>query len=77
MAPERKGVRHPPDVNARASTIPKIDTKEIEESSPPHSGKNKAAQELGRMGGKARAEGLSAKRRQEIARNAAKSRWKS
>jgi hypothetical protein len=30
---------------------------------------------LGRMGGKARAEGMSAKRRKEIARKAAVKRW--
>src|ERR1035441_8278977 len=38
-------------------------------------GKNAAAVALGRMGGKARAEGMSAKRRKEIAKKAAKSRW--
>ena len=41
--------------------------------------KNPAAVALGRMGGlkggKARAESLSAKRRSEIARQAAKTRW--
>jgi len=31
---------------------------------------------LGRMGGKARAKGMSAKRRKEIAQKAARSRWK-
>jgi hypothetical protein len=43
------------------------------------SGKNPAAVALGRLGGlkggKARAEKLSATRRKEIARNAAKARW--
>lgn len=43
-------------------------------------GKNPAAVALGRLGGlkggKARAESLTKKRRQEIARAAAKSRWK-
>jgi hypothetical protein len=38
--------------------------------------KDKAAQSLGRRGGKARTEALSPKRRAEIARMAAKSRWK-
>jgi hypothetical protein len=38
-------------------------------------GKNAAAVALGRMGGKARAKGMSAKRRKEIARKAAESRW--
>ena len=39
-------------------------------------GKNAAAVALGRMGGKARAKGMSAKRRKEIAKKAAASRWK-
>ena len=38
-------------------------------------GKSKAAVELGRKGGKARAKSMSAKRRKEIARNAASKRW--
>jgi hypothetical protein len=37
--------------------------------------RNDAAVALGRMGGKARAAGLSKKRRKEIAQKAAKSRW--
>ena len=39
-------------------------------------GKNAAAVALGRMGGKARAEGLSKRRRKEIAKKAAESRWR-
>jgi hypothetical protein len=39
-------------------------------------GKDKAAQFLGRRGGRARAEALSKKERSEIARKAAASRWK-
>ncbi|WP_247346187.1 RNA-binding protein [Bradyrhizobium sp. 61] len=38
-------------------------------------GKNAAAVALGRMGGKARAEGMTAKRRKEIAKKAAEKRW--
>lgn len=38
-------------------------------------GKNAAAVALGRMGGKARAESMTAKRRREIAKKAAASRW--
>jgi hypothetical protein len=38
-------------------------------------GKNAAAVALGRMGGKARAAGMSAKKRKEIAQNAAAKRW--
>jgi hypothetical protein len=41
------------------------------------SGKNAAAVALGRMGGKARATALGKRKRSEIARKAAKSRWKS
>jgi hypothetical protein len=42
---------------------------------PEQEGKSAAAVELGRLGGKARAKGMSAKRRKEIARKAAKKRW--
>ena len=69
-----KGERRPADVKARAVMIAKIATGEIEDVTT-EDGKNAAAVALGRMGGKARAEGLSAKRRKEIAKKAAKSRW--
>jgi hypothetical protein len=39
-------------------------------------GKNAAAVALGRIGGKARAAGMSAKKRKEIAKKAAQARWK-
>jgi hypothetical protein len=39
-------------------------------------GKNAAAVALGRMGGKARAAGMSARKRKEIAQKAAKARWR-
>jgi hypothetical protein len=54
--------------------IAKIATGEIEDVVT-DDGKNAAAVALGRMGGKARAESMSAKRRKEIASKAAKSRW--
>jgi hypothetical protein len=38
--------------------------------------KNPAAASLGRLGGKARAKKMSKKRRAEIARKAAKARWR-
>ena len=38
-------------------------------------GKNAAAVAFGRMGGKARAAGMSARKRKEIAKKAAASRW--
>jgi len=74
-----KGEKRPADVNARGvmtAKIAKIATGEIEDMRPtPESeGKNPAAVALGRMGGKARAKCLSAKRRKEIARIAAASR---
>ena len=54
--------------------IGKIATGEIDDLTT-DDGKNAAAVALGRMGGKARAEGMSAKRRKEIARKAAVKRW--
>lgn len=69
-----KGEKRPADVNARAVMIAKIATGEIEDVTT-EDGKNAAAVALGRMGGKARAEGLSAKKRKEIARKAAEKRW--
>lgn len=74
MAKGPKGERRPADVNARAVMIAKIATGEIEDATT-EDGKNAAAVALGRMGGKARAEGMSAKRRAEIARKAAAKRW--
>jgi hypothetical protein len=70
-----KGERRPADVNARAVMIAKIATGEIEDVTT-DDGKNAAAVALGRMGGKARAAGLSARRRKEIAQKAAARRWK-
>ena len=43
---------------------------------PDESGKDMAAMELGRKGGKARAKTLSKSRKIEIAKKAAKARWK-
>jgi hypothetical protein len=70
-----KGERRPADVTGNAVHVMRIATGEIEESFFADDGKNKAAQELGRMGGKARAAGMSAKKRKEIAKKAAQSRW--
>lgn len=74
-----KGEKRPADVNARAVMIAKIATGEIEDvrPTPESEGKNAAAVALGRMGGKARAAGMSARRRKQIARQAAEKRWKS
>ena len=72
-----QGQKRPADVNARAVMIAKIATGEIEETvtTPESEGKNPAAVALGRMGGKARAAGMSATKRKEIAKKAAQKRW--
>jgi hypothetical protein len=62
------------DVNSRAVMIAKIAAGEIEDVIT-DDGKNAAAVALGRMGGKARAEGLSARKRKQIAKAAAVARW--
>ena len=72
-----KGERRPADVIGNAVHVMRIATGHITDDvpSPESEGKDPAAVALGRKGGKARAEGMSAKRRKEIARRAAKSRW--
>jgi hypothetical protein len=75
MAKGPKGEHRPADVNARAVMIAKIATGELDDAVT-DDGKNAAAVALGRMGGKARAAGLSAKKRKEIARKGAAARWK-
>jgi hypothetical protein len=70
-----KGEKRPADVIGAAVMIGKIATGEIEDMTT-EDGKNAAAVVLGRMGGKARAEGMTAKRRKEIATKAADARWK-
>lgn len=69
-----KGEKRPADTNAAAVMVAKIATGGVEDKVT-DDGKNAAAVALGRMGGKARAQGLSKKRRKEIARKAAASRW--
>lgn len=63
-----KGEKRPADVIGAAITVAKIATGEIVEVEE----KPSPAAELGRKGGKARAEGMSPSRRAEIAREAAK-----
>lgn len=72
-----KGEKRPADAIGNAVHVMRIATGEIEERpvTPEDEGKDPAAVELGRKGGVARAKGLSAKRRKEIAAKAAKSRW--
>ena len=72
-----KGERRPRDVIGNAVHVMRIATGQITEDipTPESEGKDPAAVALGRKGGKARAEGLSARKRKEIARKAAQSRW--
>jgi hypothetical protein len=69
-----KGEKRPAAVIGAAVMIGKIATGEIDDLTT-DDGRNAAAVALGRMGGKARAEGMSAKRRKEIAKKAAAKRW--
>jgi hypothetical protein len=69
-----KGEKRPADVIGAAVMVGKIATGEISDLTT-EDGKNAAAVALGRMGGKARAEGLSDRRRKEIAKKAAAKRW--
>jgi hypothetical protein len=74
-----KRSRKPRDPNAMAAVI--VDEATSDESAPdPDEGKDKAAVELGRRGGrkggKARAERLTAEQRSEAARKAAEARWR-
>ena len=72
-----KGEKRHADVNRNAVLIAKIATGEAaDDVAPPESeGKHPGAVALGRLGGKARAAGMSARKRKEIARKAAQSRW--
>ena len=70
-----KGEKRPADVIGNAVKVMRIATGDEPEDFGPDDGKNKAAQELGRKGGQKRAEAMSAERRAEIAKEAAKKRW--
>jgi hypothetical protein len=70
-----KGEKRPADVIGAAVMVGKIAAGEIDDLTT-EDGKNAAAVALGRMGGRARAKGLSSEKRSEIAKKAAKARWK-
>jgi len=72
-----KGEKRPADVIGNAVYVMKLATGQIEEEAKSDDDKNKAAQELGRKGGAARARKLTKGHRAEIARKAAEKRWKS
>jgi hypothetical protein len=69
-----QGQKRPADTVANAIRVAKILTGEAEEDMG-DSGKDAAAQSLGRRGGAARREKLSPERRREIAERAARTRW--
>jgi general stress protein YciG len=62
-------------VIANAVRVMELATGQRDEEYDGDDGKDKAAQELGRKGGKARAEAMTPERRAEIARKAAAKRW--
>lgn len=68
-----KGEKRPGDVIGAAIKVAKIATGEEEDSTDEMSS---AAAQMGRKGGKARAEKLTKEQRSEIAKKAAEKRWK-
>jgi hypothetical protein len=66
-----KGEKRPADVIGNAVKVMRIATGEEEETVTP----TNAAATLGKLGGKARAAGLTPERRAEIAKKAAAKRW--
>jgi hypothetical protein len=71
-----QGQKRPADTVANAIRVAKILTGEIEEDTDADSGKDPAAQALGKKGGAARRDKLTPERRREIAKVAATKRWK-
>ena len=71
-----KGRKRPADVIGNAVHVMRIAAGEIQESPQTDHRKNQAAVELGHKGGLARAKRLSARKRREIAKKAAATRWK-
>jgi hypothetical protein len=74
-----KGLRkRPRDFNQAAKLVIDIAIGEVQDRppTPEEQGKDPAAAALGRKGGKARSLRLTSEKRKEIARRAAKTRWK-
>lgn len=71
-----RGERRPADVVGNAVLIARIATGEVADTSE-DDGKDKAAQAMGRKGGKARAASMTPERRTEIAKTAVAKRWES
>jgi hypothetical protein len=76
MSKGPQGQRRPADVNAAAVMVAKIATGEIEEHYGQNEGKDQAAVQLGRKGGRARAAKLTAEQRAEIAKRGGAARWR-
>jgi hypothetical protein len=70
--------KRPRDFSQAAKLVIDIATGQVEDRppTPEERGKDPAAAALGAKGGRARAEGMSAKRRRQIVRKAAQARWK-
>jgi hypothetical protein len=69
--------KRPRDPNQLGKLIIDIATGQVEDRppTPEEQGKDPAAVALGKKGGAARAAGMTAKKRQEIAKRAAQKRW--
>ena len=67
--------KRPADVIGNAVRVAQIATGEAEERFEPGPEKNPAAVEMGKLGGRKRAESMTPERRAEIARIAAAKRW--
>ena len=67
-----RGEKSPADTVARAVMVARIATGEIDDE---REAASSAAPQLGRLGGKKRAENMTLERRAEIARKAAAKRW--
>ena len=78
--PDRSRKKRPADLNRLAASIVADATDDAPEPDDPYEGKNPAAVELGRQGGlkggRARAQKLTPEQRSEIARKAARARWR-
>ena len=69
-----KGEKRPADAIGLAVLVGKIATGEVDDT-PSDDAKDKAAQAMGKKGGKARAASMTPERRAEIAKKAAAKRW--
>ena len=78
MNMDQKHPKRPRDLNQWAKQITDIAAGEVDdrEPTPEELGKDPAAVAMGKKGGKARAENMSPERRAEIAKKAARERWK-